>query len=56
MVAAAEHGWKSTKDLQVRIGRASRLGERSIGVLGAGATSCFLLLRTLGTSLQGRLV
>jgi dihydroxyacetone kinase-like protein len=55
MVAGAERGWMSTKDLQARIGRASRLGERSIGVLDAGATSCFLLLRTLGTSLQGRL-
>jgi len=55
MVDAAEKGWKSTKDLQARIGRASRLGERSIGVLDAGATSCFLLLRTLGTSLQKRL-
>ena len=55
MVAAAEQGWLSTKDLQARIGRASRLGERSIGVLDAGATSCFLLLRTLATSLQKRL-
>ena len=55
MVGAAEMGWKSTKDLQARIGRAARLGERSIGVLDAGATSCFLLLRTLGISLQGRL-
>ena len=56
MIAAAETGWQSTKALQARIGRAARLGERSIGVLDAGATSCFLLLRTLGTSLQSRLV
>ena len=55
MVAAAEAGWQSTKDLQARIGRAARLGERSIGVLDAGATSCFLLLRTLGSALQSRL-
>lgn len=55
MIDAAETGWKSTKDLQARIGRASRLGERSIGVLDAGATSCFLLLETLGTSLQRQL-
>jgi phosphoenolpyruvate---glycerone phosphotransferase subunit DhaL len=55
MVAAAEAGWLSTKTLQARIGRAARLGERSIGVLDAGATSCFLLLRTLATSLQSRL-
>lgn len=56
MTAAAEAGWKSTKDLQARIGRSARLGERSIGVLDAGATSCYLLLKTMGTSLQGRLV
>ena len=56
MTAAAETGWKSTKDLQARIGRSARLGERSIGVLDAGATSCYLLLKTMGTSLQGRLV
>ena len=55
MVDAAERGWKSTKNLQARIGRAARLGERSIGVLDAGATSCFLIIRTLGTSLQRRL-
>ena len=55
MIEAAEKGWQSTKDLQARIGRASRLGERSIGVLDAGSTSCFLLLKTLGTSIQARL-
>jgi len=55
MIAAAEAGWQSTKAQQARIGRAARLGERSIGVLDAGATSSFLLLRTLGTSLQSRL-
>lgn len=55
MIDASESGWKSTKDLQARIGRSARLGERSIGVLDAGATSCFLLLKTLGTSLQKRL-
>ena len=55
MIDAAETGWKSTQALQARIGRAARLGERSIGVLDAGATSCFLLLKTLGTSIQERL-
>lgn len=55
MVAAAETGWKSTKDLQARIGRSARLGERSIGVLDAGATSCYLLLKALAQSLQNRL-
>jgi len=37
MMVAAETGWKSTKDLQARIGRSARFGERSIGVLDAGA-------------------
>ena len=55
MTAAAEQGWQSTKALQARLGRAARLGERSIGVLDAGATSCFLLLKTLASSLQQRL-
>lgn len=55
LVAAAEQGWQSTKALQARVGRASRLGERSIGVLDAGATSCFLLLKTLARALQERL-
>ena len=55
MIEAAEKGWKSTKDLQARIGRAARLGERSIGVLDAGSTSCFLLLKTLGNSVRERL-
>ena len=55
MITAAESGWQSTKALQARIGRSARLGERSIGVLDAGATSCFLLLKTLGTSIDERL-
>lgn len=55
MMHAAEAGKESTRALQARIGRASRLGARSIGVLDAGATSCFLLLQSLGTSLQRRL-
>jgi len=55
MIDAAETGWKSTQNLQARIGRAARLGERSIGVLDAGATSCFLLIKTLGSSIQQRL-
>lgn len=49
---AAETGWKSTKDMVAKIGRASRLGERSRGVLDAGATSCYLILDSLATSIQ----
>lgn len=50
--AAAENGWKSTEDMVAKIGRASRLGERSRGVLDAGATSCYLILDSLATSIQ----
>lgn len=47
MVAAAEEGWKSTEDMVAKIGRSSRLGERSRGVLDAGATSCYLMLKSM---------
>jgi len=56
MSDAAEKGKDSTKDLQARIGRAARLGERSIGVLDAGATSCFLILRSMEQSISAKLV
>ena len=47
LVVAAEKGRDGTKDLVAKIGRASRLGERSLGVLDAGATSCALILKAL---------
>ncbi len=47
MVAAAEKGWKSTEDMVAQIGRSSRLGERSRGVLDAGATSCYFMLKSM---------
>jgi dihydroxyacetone kinase-like protein len=50
MMAAAEAGKDSTKDLVAKIGRASRLGERSRGVLDTGATSCWLILRSMATT------
>lgn len=52
MIAAAEKGWKSTKDLVAKVGRASRLGERSRGALDAGATSCYLLLKSMGETMK----
>lgn len=55
MSAAAEAGKESTRNLQARIGRSARLGPRSIGVLDAGATSCWLILSTMAKSLQGKL-
>lgn len=50
MNAAAEKGWKSTENLVAKIGRASRLGERSRGVLDAGATSCYFIITTIGSA------
>ncbi|MCP8895074.1 dihydroxyacetone kinase subunit L [Shinella daejeonensis] len=47
LVSAAEAGRDSTIDLVAKIGRASRLGERSLGVLDAGATSCAIILKEL---------
>lgn len=52
MVSAAEAGWKSSEDMVARIGRSSRLGERSRGVLDAGATSCYLMLKSLAESAE----
>lgn len=51
MKAAAESGKESTKDLIAKIGRASRLGERSKGVLDAGATSCNLILQSMADTI-----
>ena len=55
MAAAAETGRDSTIDLVAKIGRSARLGERSRGVLDAGATSCCLILTSLGESVRHRL-
>lgn len=53
MADAAEQGKESTRNLVAKIGRASRLGERSRGTLDAGATSCALILRTFANVLSG---
>lgn len=50
--AAAHEGWQSTENMIAKIGRASRLGERSRGVLDAGATSCYLILKSIATTIQ----
>lgn len=47
MKAAAAAGRDSTKDLVAKFGRSSRLGERSRGVLDAGATSCCIILTAM---------
>lgn len=55
MKDAAARGRDSTCDLVAKIGRASRLGERSRGVLDAGAVSCCLLLTCLADQVEQRL-
>lgn len=52
MKIAAREGRDSTKEMVAKLGRASRLGERSRGVLDAGATSCCLILETIGSEAQ----
>ena len=51
MKKAAEKGKESTRPLIAKVGRASRLGERSRGVLDAGAVSCNLVLQSLADSI-----
>lgn len=55
MSAAAQAGRDSTINLVAKIGRASRLGERSLGVLDAGATSCALILTEFAAQVKNRL-
>lgn len=55
MSSAAESGRDSTKDMVAQLGRASRLGERSRGVVDAGSTSCCLLLQSLANSCKSLL-
>ncbi len=47
MVEAARHGRDATKEMVAKLGRSSRLGERSRGVVDAGAASCCLILETM---------
>ena len=47
---AAKHGMESTTDMLAQMGRASRLGERTIGHQDAGATSCYFILRSLASA------
>ncbi len=55
LTEAAEKGRDSTIDLVAKIGRASRLGERSLGILDAGATSCALILSEISIGVSTRL-
>lgn len=52
MKHAAETGRDSTKDMVAKFGRSSRLGERSRGVLDAGATSCCIILQSMADGIM----
>jgi len=53
--SAAAKGRDSTKDLMAKFGRSSRLGERSRGVLDAGAVSCCMLLNAMADGILKRI-
>jgi len=55
MRQAAIAGRDSTKDLVAKVGRSSRLGERSRGVLDAGAVSLCLILDSIADSIEALL-
>lgn len=55
LVKAAVEGRDSTIDMVSRVGRSARLGERSRGVVDAGATSCCLILSTLAQQIKPHL-
>lgn len=52
--AAAEKGMKDTIPMLAKKGRASYLGERSIGHQDPGATSSYLLIRTMAEMTRGK--
>jgi dihydroxyacetone kinase-like protein len=53
MDAAALKGRDSTVDMVAKLGRSSRLGERSRGVMDAGSASCYLILHTMADTIAG---
>lgn len=46
-LTAAQLGLEATKEIPAKIGRASRIGDRSIGFQDAGATSCYLIIEAM---------
>lgn len=52
MSQAARAGRDSTIDMVAKLGRSSRLGERSRGVMDAGAASCCLILESMSDSIK----
>lgn len=55
MAEAAVQGRDATKEMAAKLGRSSRLGERSRGVIDAGAASCCLILEVMAGTI-GRLL
>lgn len=55
MEKVSENGMNKTKNLRAKYGRASRLGDRSIGILDAGSVSCNIILKAMGDSMIGLL-
>jgi dihydroxyacetone kinase-like protein len=51
MKQAANEGRDATREMVARLGRSSRLGERSRGVIDAGAASCALLLGVMAETI-----
>ncbi len=51
MKRAAEEGRDATKEMVAKLGRSSRLGERSRGVIDAGAASCALLIGVMADTM-----
>lgn len=52
MCMEARNGKEQTRNLIAKYGRASRLGQRSVGVLDAGAVSCCLLLEAMASGIE----
>jgi dihydroxyacetone kinase-like protein len=52
MKVAADMGKDATKELVAKYGRSARLGERSRGVLDAGATSCCIILQAMADGMK----
>ena len=46
-LTVAQSGLEVTKEIPAKIGRASRIGDRSIGFQDAGATSCYLIIEAM---------
>lgn len=55
MKEASRKGMEKTRNLKAKYGRASRLGDRSIGVLDAGAVSCDIVLEAMCDGMIGLL-